>query len=216
MDDNILSTGPNIKDLGVTFQDNLLFDEHISKITSLASSRLGIIKNTFQLLDEDGFLILYKSHVRPLLEYALPVWCPFLRKHDKELEQIQRRATRLINGYDMKTYTQRLQKLGLPTLLYRRRRCDMIQVFRIIRQIDNIDPQVMFHFNSGITRKNHTYKLVKPRATTSHRQHCFSTRVINDWNDLPQAVGEVDSINSFKSVLETHWKFKDFKYEFKF
>jgi hypothetical protein len=200
MSGNIVSAGPSMKDLGVIFQDNIHFDQHISKVTSLASSRLGIIKNTFQVIDREGFLILYKSYVRPLLEFAMPVWCPYLRKHDKEIEQIQRRATRMVKGFDSKPYPDRLRALQLPTLLYRRRRNDMIQVFRIIKQIDHIDPQVMFNLNTGITRKNHIYKLDKPRVTTSIRQHCFSSRVINDWNDLPRAVGEVDSVNSFKSL----------------
>ena len=86
----------SIKDLGITFQDTLTFDEHISKITSTENSRLGIIRNTFHIIDREGFLILYKSNVRPILEYGISVWSPHLRKHDKEIEQIQRRATRLI------------------------------------------------------------------------------------------------------------------------
>ena len=52
MNDIPLSAGPSIKDLGITFQDNLRFDEHISKITSTANGRLGIIKNTFHSIDE--------------------------------------------------------------------------------------------------------------------------------------------------------------------
>ena len=76
---------------------SLTFDEHISKITSTENSRLGIIRNTFHIIDKDGFLFLYKSNVRPILEYGISVWSPHLRKHYKEIEQIQRRATRLIN-----------------------------------------------------------------------------------------------------------------------
>ena len=70
---------------------------NITKITSTANSRLGIIRNTFHIIDKEGFLILYKGNVMPILEYGILVWSPHLRKHDKEIEQIQRRATRLIN-----------------------------------------------------------------------------------------------------------------------
>ena len=41
----------SIKDLGITFQDNLTFAEHISKI-----SRLGIIRNMFHVIDRGGLL----------------------------------------------------------------------------------------------------------------------------------------------------------------
>ena len=125
--------------MGITFQDNLTFDEHISKITSTANSRLGFIRNIFHIIDREGFLILYKSNVRPILEYGISVWSPHLRKHYKEIEQIQRRATRLIKGFEHYNYPGRLQELNLSTLYYRGCRCDLIQVFRIIKQIDHIN-----------------------------------------------------------------------------
>ena len=216
MANNILSTANSIKDLGITFQGNLKFDEHISSITSTANSRLGIIKNTFHYIDLAGFKILYIAFVRPLLEYGTPVWIPFLRKHEIAIEKIQRRATKMISAIKDMSYSERMHKLSLPTLYYRRRRSDMIQVFRIIKKFDHIDSDSFFKLNCGITRKNHIYKLLKPRSTTSQKLHSFSHRIINDWNDLPEAVGEVDSINAFKGVLERHWESKPFKYDFKF
>ena len=94
-------------------------------------------------------MILYKSNVRPILEYCISVWSPYLRKHDKEIEQIQRRATRLIKGFEHYNYPERLQELNLPTLYYRRCRCDLIQVFRIIKQIDHINSDSFFDLNLG-------------------------------------------------------------------
>ena len=216
MNDISVLSDSSIKDLGITFQDTLTFDEHISKITSTANSRLGIIRNTFHIIDREGFLILYKSNVRPILEYGISVWSPHLRKHDKEIEQIQRRATRLIKGFEHYNYPERLHELNLPTLYYRRCRCDLIQVFRIIKQIDHINSDSFFDLNLGITRKNHIYKLHKPRCNSTHKIHGFSYRIINDWNGLPNSVGKVNTINAFKSLLEDHWKNADFKFNFKF
>ena len=67
MNDISVLSDSSIKDLGTTFQDTLTFDEHISKITSTSNSRLGIIRNTFHIIDKEGFLILYKGNVRPIL-----------------------------------------------------------------------------------------------------------------------------------------------------
>ena len=55
MNGNIISPSPSIKDLGITFQDNLSFDQHICKITSMANSRLGIIKSVFQVIHKEEF-----------------------------------------------------------------------------------------------------------------------------------------------------------------
>ena len=64
----------SIKDLGITI------DEHISNITSTANSRLGIIRNAFHIIDKEGFWILHKSNVRPILEYGISLWSPSSQK----------------------------------------------------------------------------------------------------------------------------------------
>ena len=51
--------------------------------------------------------ILYKSNVSPILEHGITVWSTHLRKHDKEIAQIQRRAT----GLEHYNYPERLQEL---------------------------------------------------------------------------------------------------------
>ena len=109
-----------------------------------------------------------------------------------------------------------LHELKLPTLFYRRRRCDLIQVFKIIKKFDHINSETFFQFNLGITRKNHVYKLNKPICKSSQKMHSFSHRIINDWNGLPNSVGEINNINAFKSLLEDHWKNVEFKFKFVF
>ena len=56
--------------------------------------------------------------VRPILEYTVPVWCPYLVKDILALEKVQRRASRLALGQrrgDME-YEDRLKILNWPTL----------------------------------------------------------------------------------------------------
>ncbi len=215
MNGNVVSTDSFIKDLGVTFQSNFKFDNHISKICATANSRLGIIRSTFHCIDKEGFIVLYKCLVRPILEYCNLIWLPHLRKHQIMIEQIQRRATRMIQGMDTLTYSERLVALHLDTLYYRRRRADLIQVYRIVNKIDCIEMSDLFEYDTGITRGN-SKKLFKPRSVTSIKQHSFSHRVINDWNDLPNNVVMSDSLNKFKSNLSIYWLEKEFRVHFLF
>ena len=67
MNDISVLSDSSITDLGITFQDNLTFDENISKITSTENSRLAIIRNTFYVIDREGFKNFYNSNVRPIL-----------------------------------------------------------------------------------------------------------------------------------------------------
>ncbi len=215
MNNMLLAADDSIKDLGVLFQSNLKFDQHIHTITASANGRIGIIRNTFHKIDCYGFLILYKALIRPILEYCVTIWSPHLRKHEIELETIQRRATKLVPRLCHLSYADRLKALKLDTLYYRRRRCDLLQVFRIINKIDSIPPDNFFEFNTGITR-GHCKKLIKPRATTTTKQYSFAHRVINDWNSLPNEVVVAKSLNSFKSLLGKHWSNIDFRYHFTF
>ena len=96
--------------------------------------------------------------VRPLLEYCNPVWSPYKIKHIDMLENLQR-ATRLLPGMDNLNYAERLAKLNLPSLTYRRHRGDLIEVYKIITH--KYDPEVcdMFELREyGITR-GHTKKI---------------------------------------------------------
>ena len=69
-----------------------------------------------------SFLLLYKSMVRPHLEYANSVWCPYQKRDITEIEKVQKRATKLIISFKNMSYIDRLSRLKLPTLKYRRLR----------------------------------------------------------------------------------------------
>ena len=68
------------KDLGVTIDDKLKFREHITQKVNIANRNLGIIFRTFSYMDKEMFLNLYKSMVRPHLEYATQIWSPIYKK----------------------------------------------------------------------------------------------------------------------------------------
>ena len=67
---------------------------------------------------------LYKAMVRCHLEYAVPVWFPYLARDIDMVEKVQKRATKMIPGTIGMTYEERLRFLKLPTLVYRRHRGD--------------------------------------------------------------------------------------------
>ena len=60
-----------VKDLRVTFDPKFNFCHHIYEITHKATKILGILKRTFLFLNKKTFLLLYKSLIRPHLEYPL-------------------------------------------------------------------------------------------------------------------------------------------------
>jgi len=122
----------SIDDLRVTFDSNLTFRDHMAQKINKAYSILGIIKRNFIYMDESSFILLYKSMVRPHLEYANSVWCPYKQGDIKELEKIQKRATKLVQKLP---YKDRLMHLKLPTMEYGRLHGDIIEVFKTTHNI---------------------------------------------------------------------------------
>ena len=126
------------KDLGVVIDSSLSFDEHISTKVKKANSIVGLIRRSFTFLDENLFKVLYAAFVRPNLEYAAAVWSP-LKKHISMLEKVQGRATKLVDGLNNLSAEERLQRLQLPTLTYRRQRNDMVEIYKHFHNYDAIN-----------------------------------------------------------------------------
>jgi len=118
------------KDLGVFIDSNLSFAEHISSKVRVANAMVGLIRRSFSHLDGYSFKKMFSAFVRPHLEYAQSMWSPQLTKYISMLENVQIRATKLVDGYGYLDYSERLKRLNLPTLAYRRLRGDMIEVYK--------------------------------------------------------------------------------------
>lgn len=192
------------KDLGVIFDPKLDFSKHVHTKVNLANRNLGLINKNFTFMDKDMFLKLYKALVRPHLEYATVIWSPRYKKESIAVENVQRRATRILRSLKGSSYSERLVQLGLPTLEYRRTRSDVIEVYKIINHLEIVSEDLLNIRQERVTR-GHKHKLYKKRVLRQRTSHTFSHRVVDVWNALPPNVVEAPSLNSFKARLNRHW-----------
>ena len=98
-------------------------------------------------------------------------------------------------------YEDRLKKLKLPSLIYRRERWDMIETYKYT------DNSWLILAADSNTR-GHSLKLTKQRSMTELRRHYFSNRIVNNWNSLSDhVVLRRGSRNLFfKASLDKLWK----------
>ena len=120
---------------------------------------LGMIKRNFVDRSKDIILPLYKSLVRPHLQYCCQVWCPHYKKDIKLIEGVQRHATKLVHSLENLNYDDRLKELGLTRLDNRRLRSDLIETFKIINGNYDIDTDLFFELDEG-GRRGHSKKTV--------------------------------------------------------
>jgi len=193
------------KDLGVFFSPDLKFRKHISNIIHKANTIAGVIKRSFEYLDTTMLRTLYISLIRPHLDYASVIWNPHQVGDIRLLEQVQRRVTRLVFQLKNAPYNERLRSLNLPSLLYRRRRMDMIMVYKIARGLSGCPFEKFFCINNYTSTRNNGFKLYKQFSHLNTRKYSFSQRVINDWNSLPSTIIQSPNVVLFKTGLDEHW-----------
>ena len=91
--------------------------------------------------EKELIIPLYKTIVRPHLEYCIQAWRPYRQKDINILEGVQKRVTKMIPKLRNISYEMRLKECGLTTLETRRLR-DQIEVFKILNGYENIDRNI--------------------------------------------------------------------------
>ena len=80
--------------LGITLNNKMKFSEHVSNTASKASKLLGMARRNFWNCPKHVRETVYKTMVRPKLEYACEAWDPHYKKDIKTLEKVQRKGAR--------------------------------------------------------------------------------------------------------------------------
>ena len=201
MDNKELEKVQEEKDLGVLITNDLKASSQCVQACNKANRVLGMIHRTIIYKTKDVLLRLYKSLVRPHVEYCTPVWSPCYQKDKLLIERVQHRFTRMIPGFSKLSYHERLEHLGLWSLEERRNRADIIEVFKMAKGWSAIPLESMFELSTIKHLRGHTLKLVKHRSTLEVRRNFFTERLIHRWNSLDQQALDVDSVNCFKNHL---------------
>ena len=194
-----------MRDLGVNIDANLKFHSHANSCVLKANRILSVIAKSFINLNSDMLPVLYKSLVRPVLEYGNLIWGPFYTHDQIQIEKVQKRASRLVTTVSDLPYTDRLSALNLPSLAYRRRRGDMIFLFQMLHGHVDIYVSNLFTPASHSATRGHNYKLFKPQSFCLPRSRFFAIRSVNDWNSLSENIVNATSISQFKQLLDHHW-----------
>ena len=188
-------------DLGITIDRDLKFHSHISKKVATVNNLTTNLFSCTLSRSPDFLMNVYRLHVRPILEYASPLWNVGYLGDVRKLERVQRRWTRTVVGMERMPYGTRLAQLDLFSLQGRMLRSDLILVYKIIHNLCSINVDEIFTFAAGGVTRGHPYKLYKYRPSTDQRKRFFSDRVVNTWNSLSYSTVTANSVDIFKASL---------------
>jgi len=199
-----LSTVEDQKDLGVRVHRTLKSASQVEEVVKKAYGVLAFINRGIEFRSPGIMMQLYKTLVRPHLEYCAQFWSPHYRKDVEKIERVQRRFTRMLPGLSGMPYEDRLRQLGLFSLERRRMRGDLIEVYKMLRGIDRVDSQRLFPRVEMAATRGHRFKVLGGRYRGNVRGKFFTQRVVGEWNRLPSVVVEANSIGSFKRLLDEY------------
>ena len=134
--------------------------------------------------------------MRTHLEFASSVWHPYKLIHIDMIENVQRRATKQLPGFKELSYSERLKRLKLPTLSFRRVRGNMIELYKILN--DKYDREAapfikLWKDMAPRARARGNSKKLYPQRTKSEmRTKSFAIRVVKSWNSLPDSISTND------------------------
>lgn len=187
LNNSIISSSNQHRDLGVIFSSDLSWKDHYSTISSKAYRIMGLLRRSFSSSSSVATKkTLYISLIRSKITYASQIWHPHLLNDVSTLERIQRRATKFILNDYTSDYKSRLQSLHLLPLMM------TLEIYDVLFFIKSYQaPQPCFnisnwvHFNRSKTRSSSNSKLYQPVAASSLSRHHYFNRLPRLWNALP-------------------------------
>lgn len=200
LNDTSLPVNIECRDLGITISSDNRVRKHCSNIVRNAYFSSKQLKLGFSCTILDFQIYMYKTYVRPLLEYNSQIWSPYLISDINLVEKVQRSFTKRLPGMAALSYLQRLSRLQLESLESRRIFNDLVLFHKIVHGLVDVDVHEFVTFNANNTR-GHSLKVNIQYSRINFRKNYFINRTSPIWNGLPRNVVEASSSNLFKTRL---------------
>ena len=191
-----------IRDLGILIDSKMSFNNHINMIIKNAYLKSYQITRIIKSRDLNLLVNIYKTYIRPQLEYATEVWNPHMKYQIEKIERIQKLFTKNIYkkcGLIKVPYEERLNTCKLEKLIDRRKIADLSTAFKIIKGFTSLNSQKYFNFSNRSLRRP---LLLRIKKHTNRTKNNFFHRVVNKWNKLPNESFKINDPKKFRSFIK--------------
>ena len=191
------------KHLGLVLDKKLAFGHHLNEKISKCNKGIGLIKRMYNVLPRKALLTIYKSFVRPHLDYADVIYDqPHIQTFHTKIESVQYNAALAITGAIKGTSRKKLySELGLESLCERRRYRRLVLFYKIIKNespgyLKKYVPEFQFSYNADRQKLFRRFKFNCDYYNNSFFPYC-----VREWNDLSEEVRNSKSLPIFKKAI---------------
>ena len=210
---NNISKCPHQKHLGIVLDSKLNFSAHVDQKIKKCNRMIGLIRRLSINLPRNALLIIYKSFVRPHLDYGDILYHkPNNENFQNKLEKVHDRACLAITGAIQGTSRIKLyDELGLHSLI-KRRWCNKLIFFYKI--VNGLLPDYLYSCLDFPSQINYSLRSVStsvikpPMSRTKSFKNTFSPYFINEWNNLTVEIRNSKSVSAFKKLIKCKKKKK--------
>ena len=191
------------KHLGLFLDKKLTFDHHLNEKFAKANRGIGLINNLRKFLSRRSLITIYKTYVRPHLDYGDIVYdIPGNASFSEKIEKIQYNACLAITGCFRGTCREKLYlELGLESLSDRRFIRRMVFFYKIVK---GFAPGYLTDYLPPLTReggrRERPYFEEQFFRTERYRASFFPYCVI-EWNKLDRNLRDLPTVKQFKNAL---------------
>ena len=199
--DDMMDTSASFTQLGLPLSSNLTWKTHIHSLAKHASQKLGFLARACRFFSSSHILSIYKSQMRPSLEYCSHVWGGAPKSTLFLLDKVQSKAICLINNPNLTKSLQPLSRRRLVGDLYVYYRFFNGHCSQEIREII-LAPLRRVRTTRSSTH-SHRFQVSLPTSRTLSHKSSFIPRTCNLWNLLPSCFPESYNLPSFKSKINS-------------
>ena len=193
--------------LGVTFDNRLNFNHHISKICKTASNKLHALARVSHYMDEDKMRILFNSYFLSQFNYCPLIWMNHNKSINKKINNLDERALSLIYCDHSSTLQELFQRDNSLTIHQTNSEALAIMMYKVVNNITPIIVSELFSFSNINYSLGSGSQFHQPSSNTVwNGEETILYLEPKFWNMVPEEMKQKSSLFTSRRISSTRFE----------